>query len=180
MFSCFQSSYTKEKIDNSGSQLWWDMLIQIDSVTPDKYIFKKPDKGISHYCYKIVIHKAFEVFIILVILINLVSMAIAHEASTLIYDEVLEIVGLICTFVFILEAFIKIFAFGLYEYFKDAWNLFDFIVVCTGIVDIGISASSLSLSIFRIFQVMRMFKIIRVARYLLIFSSLGYLNLGRT
>jgi len=164
MFSCFQSSYTKEKIDCPGSQLWWDMLTQIDSVRPDKYIFERPKSGIFLFCYNIVESIVFEVFIFFVIISNLISMAIAYENSISTYSNVLEWIGLICTIFFIFESLIKLMAYGVYEYFKQTWNVFDFIVVCTGIIDIGISASSLSLSIFRILQVMRMFKIMRVIR----------------
>jgi len=52
----------------------------------------------------------------------------------------MDFLNYIFTLIFILEACIKIFAFG-WAYFDTSWNKFDFFVVISSIMDIFLSAS---------------------------------------
>ena len=44
-----------------------------------------------------------------------------------------------------LESFIKMFAFGPLNYFRDAWNVFDFITVVGSIADVLITLVAVSI-----------------------------------
>ena len=72
------------------------------------------------------------------------------------------------TALFAVEAIIKIIAIGK-AYFKDGWNIFDFVVVVGSFVSIFISLStSLNLggttTIVRAFRISRLFRLIKRAR----------------
>lgn len=82
----------------------------------------------------------FERFILFCILISSFTLAIYdYSLSEEYYNKVLEGIGDVLTYIFILEAFIKIVAMGLVlhqrAYLRDMWNVLDFIIVITGILD---------------------------------------------
>ena len=51
----------------------------------------------------------------------------------------MEIINLIFTAIFALEAFLKIIALGFSNYIKNNWNKFDFFVVVSSLIDIILS-----------------------------------------
>ncbi len=172
-FSCFQNSYSKEKVTNDeGMQLWYDIMMQLQDVKPDKKRFIKPKKAtLRYYCYNIVtIDNVFDKLVFFIILSNLLTMTLEFESSTLLYTQILEYLGISFTLIFILEALLKLIAFGAEDYFNESWNRFDFIVVITGIIDIFFSmypigdANTSFLGIFKTFQIIRILRIIRVIR----------------
>ena len=62
-------------------------------------------------------------------------MAISYEGSSLEYNQILDNINYFFTSVFIIEATLKMIAFG-FSYFRNSWNVFDFCVVCASLVDI--------------------------------------------
>ena len=100
-------------------------------------------------------------------------------------DDTTDIINYIFAAIFIAEAIIRITAFGFKEYFKEGWNIFDFIVVIGSIISIFISlALSLTtgnqqsvpikgaVTIIRTFRIMRVVRLIRRAKSLqLIFNT---------
>jgi len=168
MFSCFQSAYTKEKLHSHHSQLWWDLLTQLNDVLPEKTPFKEPDTKISKVCYTIVRHKIFEALVFVIILSNLVVMTLMYETAPNSYSESVELLNVAFTIIFIVECILKLIAYGIKEYFRETWNKFDFIVVCTGVIEILISFSYIDIlhfnGLFKILQVLRILRILRVIR----------------
>ena len=65
----------------------------------------------------------------------MIQMAMLYETATTKYAKVLEYVNYIFTFIFTLEAILKLIAFGS-RYFISNWNKFDFFVVLSSILDI--------------------------------------------
>ncbi|XP_043510040.1 voltage-dependent P/Q-type calcium channel subunit alpha-1A-like [Frieseomelitta varia] len=59
---------------------------------------------------------------------------IYHEAPPKLVDA-LTAVNFAVTLLFLIECILKLIAFGYKNFFKDAWNLFDFITVIGSIVD---------------------------------------------
>ena len=55
------------------------------------------------------------------------------------WNSVLEIVGIVFTWIFVLEFLIKVIAFGFFvhhkAYLRDGWNWIDFIVVIVGVME---------------------------------------------
>lgn len=77
-------------------------------------------------------------------------MAANFEGSSDTYQFGLEILNYIFTVIFIIEAVLKLLAFGK-SYFKSSWNVFDFTVVCFSIFDIVLGVmDSKSLAFLRV------------------------------
>ena len=56
------------------------------------------------------------------------------------YNRVIDFIGAVFVFIFTVEAMVKIFALGLVcgqeTYLKDGWNVLDFFIVVTGVVEL--------------------------------------------
>ena len=171
MFSCFQSAYSKEKIKSKEAQLWWDILAQLKDVQPERKPFIIPTKGLRLFCYKIISSNIFEIFIFIIIVLNLITMTIFFQNSTDIYKNSLDDANISFTIVFFIEMLLKLIAYKS-EYFKETSNKIDFVVVVTGLVEISIF-SILELEdttifvegLLKAFQVLRIFiRLLRVIR----------------
>uniref|UniRef100_A0A182NRJ5 Voltage-dependent calcium channel type A subunit alpha-1 n=1 Tax=Anopheles dirus TaxID=7168 RepID=A0A182NRJ5_9DIPT len=57
-----------------------------------------------------------------------------HDAPTTLID-ILSFMNLVFTFFFLLETIMKLIAYGCKNFFKDPWNIFDFITVIGSIID---------------------------------------------
>ncbi|KAM9319253.1 voltage-dependent L-type calcium channel subunit alpha-1S [Gastrophryne carolinensis] len=91
-------------------------------------------------CIRIVEWKAFEVIILLTIFANCVALAIYSpmpEDDTNATNVTLEKVEYIFLFIFTIEAFLKIVAYGLIlhtdAYLRNGWNILDFTIVSVGL-----------------------------------------------
>lgn len=112
--------------------------------------------------------KAFENFILVVIVANAITIGIetTHPEESIALG--LAIFDFVCLLIYIVEAILKIIAYG-GGYFRSGWNIFDFtiIVLCfmpTGIIPFPIQVARV-LRIFRVFRVFRLisaFKEMRV------------------
>lgn len=77
----------------------------------------------------------------------------------------INIINLIFTVVFMIEAVLKIVAFGLWGYFSKKWNVFDFIVVITSIAEIIVGwvlGYPTFLNVLRTVRILRVFELIPV------------------
>jgi len=108
----------------------------------------------------------FEYAIFIIILLNTTTLAMKHYPPDPQMDNVLDILNLIFTAVFALEAFCKIIALNPKNYFGDRWNSFDFVIVLGSFIDITygrlVSPGSniISINFFRLFRVMRLVKLL--------------------
>lgn len=84
-------------------------------------------------CYDLAEHKSFEFFILVSILLNTIVLAIKWPNMSAQTSSIIEIINYIFTGIFLIEAIIKISAFGK-RYFKEKWNTFDFLIVVFSIV----------------------------------------------
>ena len=116
----------------------------------------------------IVESKAFESFILAVIIINAITIGLqtAHLGEGL--EQGLIIFDYVCLGIYIIEAILKIIAFG-GGYFRNGWNLFDFtiIVLCcipTGIIPFPVQVARVLriVRVFRVFRLISAFKEMRV------------------
>lgn len=113
-------------------------------------------------------------------MINTFTLAMKYYRQGEMYTTVLDYLNLIFTAVFALEFVFKLAAFRFKNYFGDAWNVFDFIIVLGSFIDIiyseaiekapeasegspnpdGKSSSIISINFFRLFRVMRLVKLL--------------------
>ena len=83
---------------------------------------------------KFTINNAFDSFIMICIFLNTAVLAIAWYGEAQEIKDVIEIINYVFMAIFTVEAILKLIALKCH-YFKDSWNIFDFVVVIgTGII----------------------------------------------
>ncbi|XP_076237355.1 ca[2+]-channel protein alpha[[1]] subunit D isoform X1 [Calliopsis andreniformis] len=124
-----------------------------------------PKHRIQYKVWWFVTSQPFEYTIFTLIMINTVTLAMKFYQQPEIYTEALDVLNMIFTAVFALEFIFKLAAFRFKNYFGDAWNVFDFIIVLGSFIDIVYSevnpgSSIISINFFRLFRVMRLVKLL--------------------
>ncbi|XP_070193049.1 muscle calcium channel subunit alpha-1-like isoform X2 [Littorina saxatilis] len=122
----------------------------------------------ARWQYKIwwfVTSQAFEYGIFVLIMINTVTLAMKYHGQSDAYSDALDYLNMIFTGVFTVEFLLKLAAFRFKNYFGDAWNVFDFIIVLGSFIDIiyaevNPGKSIISINFFRLFRVMRLVKLL--------------------
>ncbi|XP_021710367.1 voltage-dependent calcium channel type A subunit alpha-1 isoform X12 [Aedes aegypti] len=114
--------------------------------------------------WRIVVSTPFEYFIMMLIVFNtLLLMMKFHEAPPTLID-ILSFMNLVFTFFFLLETIMKLIAFGCKNFFKDPWNIFDFITVIGSIIDalvLELGENSFNVGFLRLFRAARLIKLLR-------------------
>ena len=64
-------------------------------------------------------------------------MALDHEGASLAFIEFLKVTNYFFSAVFLVEAILKLFVYR-WAYFYTGWNKFDFFVVASSLVDLGL------------------------------------------
>jgi hypothetical protein len=107
------------------------------------------------------------------IILNIVTMAMTYDTSSLYYETILSNVNLFFTSVFISECILKITAYGIRGYFFKGWNQFDFFVVMTSIIDLIMDFTGNSfISFLKVGpQIARVFRVLRVSRLFRLIKS---------
>ncbi|XP_018365717.1 PREDICTED: voltage-dependent calcium channel type D subunit alpha-1-like isoform X2 [Trachymyrmex cornetzi] len=124
-----------------------------------------PKHRIQYKVWWFVTSQPFEYTIFTLIMINTVTLAMKFYRQPQIYTDVLDVLNMIFTAVFALEFVFKLAAFRFKNYFGDAWNVFDFVIVLGSFIDIVYSevkpgSSIISINFFRLFRVMRLVKLL--------------------
>ncbi|XP_071642784.1 ca[2+]-channel protein alpha[[1]] subunit D isoform X5 [Temnothorax longispinosus] len=124
-----------------------------------------PKHRIQYKVWWFVTSQPFEYTIFTLIMINTVTLAMKFYRQPDIYTNVLDVLNMIFTAVFALEFVFKLAAFRFKNYFGDAWNVFDFIIVLGSFIDIVYSevnpgSTIISINFFRLFRVMRLVKLL--------------------
>ena len=78
-------------------------------------------------------NQAFDIGIMSIIMLNMVTMAMEHYKMTDMFTDVLYYVNLSFIIIFTVECLLKIIGLRWY-YFKIPWNIFDFVVVVLSIL----------------------------------------------
>jgi voltage-dependent calcium channel L type alpha-1D len=86
-----------------------------------------------------------------------------QQSDVIVY--VLEIMNYIFTAIFALEVIIKIIAQGFIVFFREGWNIFDFLIAFASCLSIIVSAHT-SLEIKGAITLLRSFRILRILRLL--------------
>uniref|UniRef100_A0A8C2XR92 Sodium channel protein n=1 Tax=Cyclopterus lumpus TaxID=8103 RepID=A0A8C2XR92_CYCLU len=94
------------------------------------------------------------------IVLNTLFMAMEHYPMTDEFNGMLSIGNLVFSGIFTLEMVLKIIALDPYYYFQTGWNIFDSIIVCLSLMELGLSDVE-GLSVLRSFRLLRVFKLAR-------------------
>ncbi|TRY81658.1 hypothetical protein DNTS_025982 [Danionella cerebrum] len=92
------------------------------------------------------------------IVLNTLFMALEHYPMTEEFNSMLSIGNLVFTGIFTAEMVLKVFALDPYNYFQQGWNIFDGIIVCLSLMELGLSNVE-GLSVLRSFRLLRVFKL---------------------
>ncbi|KAM9791173.1 voltage-dependent R-type calcium channel subunit alpha-1E isoform 1-T1 [Syngnathus typhle] len=107
---------------------------------------------------------SFEYTVLVMIALNTVVLMMKYHSAPTAYDTVLKHFNTAFTVLFSLECILKIMAFGLVNYFRDTWNIFDFITVLGSITEIVVdlqSMNSINMSFLKLFRTARLIKLLR-------------------
>ncbi|KAJ8357764.1 hypothetical protein SKAU_G00205580 [Synaphobranchus kaupii] len=111
-----------------------------------------------------VVSPSFEYTVLTMIALNTVVLMMKYYLAPAAYDTVLKHLNTAFTVLFSLECILKIFAFGFLNYFRDTWNIFDFITVLGSITEIVVdlqSVNTINMSFLKLFRAARLIKLLR-------------------
>uniref|UniRef100_A0A6I8NMN1 Voltage-dependent R-type calcium channel subunit alpha n=1 Tax=Ornithorhynchus anatinus TaxID=9258 RepID=A0A6I8NMN1_ORNAN len=111
-----------------------------------------------------VVSPSFEYTIMAMIALNTVVLMMKYYSAPCTYELALKYLNIAFTMVFSLECVLKIIAFGFLNYFRDTWNIFDFITVIGSITEIILTDSkvrSFNMSFLKLFRAARLIKLLR-------------------
>uniref|UniRef100_H3CN28 Voltage-dependent T-type calcium channel subunit alpha n=1 Tax=Tetraodon nigroviridis TaxID=99883 RepID=H3CN28_TETNG len=123
---------------------------------------------------RLLIHKMctshyLDLFITIVIGLNVIAMSMEHYQQPEELTEALKICNYIFTLIFVLESVFKLVAFGFRRFFKDKWNQLDLVIVLLSIMGITlekIEEASLPINptIIRIMRVLRIARVLKLLK----------------
>nr|XP_023023065.1 sodium channel protein para isoform X3 [Leptinotarsa decemlineata] len=138
---------------------------------------KKPMKAIPRprwrpqaIVFEIVTNKKFDMFIMLFIGLNMLTMTMDHYQQKETFTKVLDYLNMIFIVIFSTECLMKVFALR-YHYFTEPWNLFDLVVVILSILGLVLSdiiekyfVSPTLLRVVRVAKVGRVLRLVKGAK----------------
>ncbi|KAJ6640502.1 hypothetical protein lerEdw1_013675, partial [Lerista edwardsae] len=101
-------------------------------------------QSFQYKMWKFVVSPPFEYFIMAMIALNTIVLMMKFYDAPDPYEEMLKCLNIMFTSMFSLECVLKIIAFGALNYFRDAWNIFDFVTVLGSITDILVTEIAVS------------------------------------
>ncbi|XP_026064284.1 voltage-dependent P/Q-type calcium channel subunit alpha-1A-like isoform X17 [Carassius auratus] len=115
--------------------------------------------------WEFVVSPPFEYTIMTLIALNTIVLMMKYDGASDVYEAVLANLNIVFTSLFSMECLLKIIAFGVLNYFKDAWNIFDCVTVLGSITDILVTElgmnNFINLSFLRLFRAARLIKLLR-------------------
>uniref|UniRef100_A0AAY4DNQ9 Voltage-dependent calcium channel type A subunit alpha-1 n=1 Tax=Denticeps clupeoides TaxID=299321 RepID=A0AAY4DNQ9_9TELE len=114
---------------------------------------------VQYRLWHFVVSPSFEYTVLVMIALNTVVLMMKYYSAPPIYDTVLKHLNTAFTVLFSMECVLKIMAFGFLNYFRDTWNIFDFITVLGSITEISIN--TFNMSFLKLFRAARLIKLLR-------------------
>ncbi|XP_056894023.1 voltage-dependent R-type calcium channel subunit alpha-1E isoform X5 [Takifugu flavidus] len=111
-----------------------------------------------------VVSPSFEYTVLAMIALNTIVLMMKYYSAPPAYEAVLKHLNTAFTVIFSVECILKIMAFGLLNYFRDTWNIFDFITVLGSITEIIVDLQSVekfNMSFLKLFRAARLIKLLR-------------------
>ncbi|KAM3876104.1 voltage-dependent R-type calcium channel subunit alpha-1E [Diretmus argenteus] len=111
-----------------------------------------------------VVSPSFEYTVLAMIALNTIVLMMKYYSAPPAYEAVLKHLNTAFTVLFSVECVLKIMAFGFLNYFRDTWNIFDFITVLGSITEIVVdlqSVDTFNMSFLKLFRAARLIKLLR-------------------
>uniref|UniRef100_A0A7N6B8E1 Voltage-dependent T-type calcium channel subunit alpha-1H n=1 Tax=Anabas testudineus TaxID=64144 RepID=A0A7N6B8E1_ANATE len=107
-----------------------------------------------------------DLFITFIICINVFTMSVEHYNQPQYLEEVLKYCNYVFTIIFIIEALLKLVAFGIQRFFKDRWNQLDIAIVALSIMGITLEELKMNAALPINPTIIRIMRVLRIARVL--------------
>ncbi|XP_008155855.2 LOW QUALITY PROTEIN: voltage-dependent T-type calcium channel subunit alpha-1H [Eptesicus fuscus] len=107
-----------------------------------------------------------DLFITFIIGVNVITMSMEHYDQPKSLDEALKYCNYVFTIVFVIEAVLKLVAFGFRRFFKDRWNQLDLAIVLLSIMGITLEEIEMSAALPINPTLIRIMRVLRIARVL--------------
>ncbi|XP_028287736.1 voltage-dependent T-type calcium channel subunit alpha-1H-like [Parambassis ranga] len=107
-----------------------------------------------------------DLFITIIIFTNLLTMSMEHYNQPKYLEEILKYCNYVFTVVFVIEAILKLIAFGLRRFFKERWNQLDLAIVLLSIMGITLEEIDLNASLPINPTIIRIMRVLRITRVL--------------
>jgi len=136
--------------------------------------------------YQMVRHgDAFEIVVMAAIILNVLVLGLEHHGQGQDWDTFFANAEITFTAIFVTEMVIKMLGLGLYQYFRNHWNKFDFSIVVLSIVELAaLQEMSVNFTFFRVLRTARIVRLIKRNKGLkdlfqtLIYSLPSLVNVG--
>lgn len=112
-------------------------LMIIEAKVPHEFRYKPQEAGLQLTLYKLVNNDTFDLAIMACIVLNMFQMALDHEGASPGMLSFLAVTNYVFTAIFFFECVLKLYVYRM-PYFKTGWNKFDFFVVGSSLVDLGL------------------------------------------
>ena len=130
---------------------------------------KHSKNSFYRHTYSFVRSPAFELFILICIIINFLTVCLDFYRAPFFLEQILDYVNFFLTAIFVVEMVLKLIGLGPRDYFKNNWNNFDFFIVIFSIIEYILSPptfisetqtiTGVNLKVLRTFRVFRVFKL---------------------
>nr|XP_056713191.1 sodium channel protein type 5 subunit alpha-like [Euleptes europaea] len=143
---------------------YYNAMKKLGSKKPQKPI-PRPLNKYQGFIFDIVTRQAFDVGIMVLICLNMVTMMVETDDQSETKTHVLKQINTLFITVFTAECVMKMIALR-YYFFTNGWNIFDLVVVIMSIVGSVISnfVGSFSPTLFRVIRLVRIGRILRLIR----------------
>ena len=155
-----------------GQKVWVETMKRVLA----SRIVKKPRRPTTKCAryrgilYDIVTHKAFDIFISLLICVNLGLLCVSVDGDDDLKQGV-EYANVAFVIIFTLEAVLKIIGLGR-RYFMSKWNQFDFFLVVVALIGVSAEASGADGAVKKIATIGRIFRVARAGRLVKMSTSM--------
>lgn len=127
----------------------------------------RPKFKLQALLFDITTSRRFDMTIMIIIGINMFVMALEHYGQSQEFSIILENLNLLFIAIFTLECLCKIFAMR-HFYFREPWNIFDFIVVCLSILGVVmkeyVAKYFVSPTLLRVVRVVKVGRVLRLVK----------------
>ncbi|XP_056149166.1 sodium channel protein type 4 subunit alpha B-like [Lampris incognitus] len=145
---------------------YYNAMKKLGSKKPQKPI-PRPTNILQAFFFDLVSKQAFDIMIMMLIIINMVTMMVETDEQSERMESILNKINLVFIVIFTTECLIKIFALRCY-FFTVGWNIFDFVVIILSIVGIVladiIEKYFVSPTLFRVIRLARIGRVLRLIR----------------
>ncbi|XP_074595082.1 sodium voltage-gated channel paralytic isoform X1 [Brevipalpus obovatus] len=157
-----KSGGSREMLMTEDQKKYLNAMKKMGNKKPMKAI-PRPRLKLQAMVFDIVTNKKFDMIIMGFIMLNMLVMALDHYGASQFTENILESCNLFFIAIFTAECLLKLFALR-YYYFREPWNIFDFIIVILSIA--GSTLKDLIENYFFSPTLLRVVRVVKIGRVL--------------